>query len=214
VVSRRTVAVVVVYGTLAAGALAWSGWSSLDGAASLFVHPSPWLTLHPAIAAAVSAALGVGLALLVVFLSRVLVRRTLWARNLHLAFRDVLGPMPSSTILAYAVASGVAEELFFRGAMQAAVGLVPAAIVFGLLHVGPSRRFVPWTVTAVVMGFVLGALYSLTGSLVGPILAHVVINYENMHFIVAFDPAPRKRKRSDPSLVGARERAAGRVPAA
>jgi membrane protease YdiL (CAAX protease family) len=71
-----------------------------------------------------------------------------------------------------AVFSGVGEETFFRGAIQQEFGLVVASLVFGLVHVGPDRRYLVWTVWAVLAGFLFGALYEVTGGLLAPILAH------------------------------------------
>ena len=41
----------------------------------------------------------------------------------------------------------------------------------------------PWTIFALVLGFALGGLLLLTGSLLAPILAHFTINYFNLHQI-------------------------------
>ena len=68
--------------------------------------------------------------------------------------------------------SGVGEEAFFRGVIQQEFGLVIASLVFGLVHVGPDRRYLVWTVWAVLAGFLFGALYEVTGGLLAPILAH------------------------------------------
>jgi membrane protease YdiL (CAAX protease family) len=130
-----------------------------------------------------SAGLGLLLGLLVAALSRILLARAVWARELALAFVHLLPRLRTRDMLVVALASGCAEELFFRGALQPAVGLLPASLIFGLLHVGPSRRFLPWTVFALAMGLALGALYEHTGDLVGPILAHVCINALNLHAI-------------------------------
>ena len=68
--------------------------------------------------------------------------------------------------------SGVGEEAFFRGAVQQEFGLVVASVLFGLVHMGPDRRYLVWTLWAVVAGFVFGALYEATGGLLAPVLAH------------------------------------------
>lgn len=39
------------------------------------------------------------------------------------------------------------------------------------------------------MGFVLGGLAWATGSIVGPLLAHVAINAVNLRYVLAFDGA-------------------------
>lgn len=183
-------------------------WASASGRSPIALD-APWWPMSPVLAASTSIGLGVALALAVIVATRVLVRRTRWARELHLGFRDALGQLSGAEIAFFALSSGIAEELFFRGAMQPSWGLWPTALVFGVLHVPPTRRFLPWTLTAGVMGLALGALYAATGSLAGPIVAHVLINYENLHFIEGYDPsaAPRPRKPTPPSLVHERLRA-------
>ena len=93
----------------------------------------------------------------------------------ELAPRLVDGADRSSLVLV-AIFSGVGEETFFRGAVQPEFGLVVASLVFGLLHVGPDRRYVVWTAWAVLAGFMFGALYEITGGLLAPILAHSAHN--------------------------------------
>jgi hypothetical protein len=72
-----------------------------------------------------------------------------------------------------AVFSGVGEEVFFRGALQPALGLVVTSLLFGVLHVGPDRRYFVWTLWAVGAGFLFGALYIWTGGILAPATAHV-----------------------------------------
>ena len=90
--------------------------------------------------------------------------------------------VPDALLLA--AASGLAEEMFFRGALQPRVGLVVASALFGVLHFAPRRELLPWTVFAVVMGFVLGWLFAWSGSLLAPVIAHTVINAVNLPLLV------------------------------
>jgi membrane protease YdiL (CAAX protease family) len=81
-----------------------------------------------------------------------------------------------TNLVLISVFSGVGEEVFFRGAVQPEFGLVVASLAFGLLHVGPDRRYLVWTVWAVLAGFLFGLLYEWTGGLLAPITAHVLHN--------------------------------------
>jgi hypothetical protein len=94
--------------------------------------------------------------------------------------KKLLGPVDRRTAAHLALFSGIGEEILFRGAMQPAFGYVATSVLFGLLHVGPDRRYLVWTAFAMVLGFALGGILLLTGSLLGPILAHVLINYLNL----------------------------------
>lgn len=133
-------------------------------------------------------AAGVAVGLAVVGLTRVATRYFQWARDLHASFRDLLGPLTGREIVILALASSIGEELLFRGALLPWLGPWLQAVVFALLHVGPGKRFLPWTVSAFALGLGFGWLAVGTTNLGAPIAAHFVINFLNLRFIVA-EPA-------------------------
>lgn len=202
-----------VYGALSAVALLWIAYR--EG----MMGPSGPHFAPVATPASVLWSLGFGLVigLVVVAMTRVLVRRAAWARRLHVQFGAFLKTSSTRQIALLALSSGVAEELFFRAAMQPTAGLWVTSLLFGFAHWAPDASLRAWTVWAVVMGFVFGLLYEYTGSVAGPMLAHVLINYENMHFIrdhrLEDTPLTEPRTTSDehavPSLRGARTRVGG-----
>jgi hypothetical protein len=140
----------------------------------------------------ISPLIGLAFGLAVVALSRFAVHRFEWARQLHRDFRALLGPLSTGEILVLAIASAIGEELLFRGALQPWIGLWPQAVIFALLHVGPGVRFLPWTLSAFVMGLAFGALFHFTGDLGGAILAHFSINYLNLTFIARVELPPAR----------------------
>jgi uncharacterized protein len=107
-------------------------------------------------------------------------RRWSWSSRMSRAFGELLGPIDLLTATLVALSSGIAEELLFRGALQPLIGLVPASLLFGVLHVAPGRAFRPWTVFALLMGFGLGGLALWTGQLIAPIACHVTVNWLNL----------------------------------
>jgi membrane protease YdiL (CAAX protease family) len=109
-----------------------------------------------------------------------------------------LGPIGLGDAWLLALASGLAEEMFFRGAMQAELGIVMASLAFGAAHFLPRRDLVLWSVYAVAMGAGLGALYDWTGQLVAPIAAHVLVNGINLPRLSARSAAQRDRVDLDP----------------
>lgn len=121
--------------------------------------------------------------LIVVASSRLTVQRFGWARRLHLELRPFARGLDATGMIVLALLSSFGEELLFRGLLQPWMGLVPQALLFGLVHQmpGPSRWI--WVSWALVVGLALGALYDVTGSLLGPIVAHAVINGLNLHFL-------------------------------
>lgn len=126
---------------------------------------------------------GVVVGLGVVFLTRLAVHRYAWARRLHMDFRGLLGHLSAKDVLILAAASAIGEELLFRGALLPWLGLPLSTLVFGLLHIGPGLRFLPWTVSALVAGLLFGGLFMLFGDLGAPIAAHFTINYVNLGYI-------------------------------
>jgi membrane protease YdiL (CAAX protease family) len=101
---------------------------------------------------------------------------TAWGRRLAAELSGLVGKLSRGEALALALASGLAEEAFFRGALQPRVGLVAASALFGLVHLPATRGLRAWTALALASGFGLGILFEATGSLVAPVTAHVVVN--------------------------------------
>jgi membrane protease YdiL (CAAX protease family) len=77
--------------------------------------------------------------------------------------------------ISVAVASGLAEEALARALLQPLIGLVPAAVLFAVLHLVPDRRLWVWPVMALLMGLALGLLFEW-GGWVAAAAAHVTVN--------------------------------------
>lgn len=104
-------------------------------------------------------------------------------RRLYLdALLPLFGRVSGTQIVIISLVAGVGEELLFRGAVQPELGLLPASVIFGLLHMGGSGTlaFGCW---AMVMGAVLGGLAIRTEGLLAPIVAHAVYDAAAMSYI-------------------------------
>ena len=136
--------------------------------------------------------IGVLIAVAVLSGSRAMRGTFQWARQLEDEFRFLLAPLDFGGILILAVASGIAEETFFRGIMQPVFGLWVTSIVFGLLHFPMNRRLIPWTISAIAMGFVFGLVYQSTESLLAVALGHGLINFFELRHVIqsAGPPTP------------------------
>lgn len=165
----------VFYGLMGCAALLWR--MAVPGQSIL--HPSTEAaTDASSLSAAVLAGLVVGL--IAVLVSELLTRWT----DLGEALADVLGEglagIGTADAILLALASGIAEEMLFRGALQPAVGLFWASLIFGACHFLPRKELALWSVYAVLMGFAFGWLYEWTGHLVAPIAAHALVNGINL----------------------------------
>ncbi len=151
-------------------------------------YPDAWFELSPAMALAASAALGLLLALVLIVLTRWSVPRWHWARRLHLELRPVVQGLTISRIVLIAGLSSLGEELLFRGLLMPWLGVLPTAVLFGVAHQipGPSRWV--WVGWATLVGSALGAIFAATGSLLGPVLAHAVVNAVNLAYLRNYDP--------------------------
>lgn len=137
-----------------------------------------------------SLGLGVSLGALTIGLTRTMVRRVAWARELHAGLRPTVRDAPDATLSAVALASGVGEELLFRGLLVPVLGVVVSSIVFGALHQIRGRARAGWMAWATATGMLFALVFVATGSLAGPIVAHVAINHANLRFLRDNDPAP------------------------
>jgi hypothetical protein len=124
----------------------------------------------------VEAALGVGsgAALYVIFWigQKMLV---LVARPLAVEVQDlyaVRGATRPATMVAVLTVAASGEELFFRGLLEARIGFVLALAVYGAVHIW--ERKIILILAALAGGAWWGALFSLTGGLVAPIVSHLV----------------------------------------
>jgi membrane protease YdiL (CAAX protease family) len=122
-------------------------------------------------------------AAITIWISREWTRRTRSGERLARALGTLIGPLSWRQCVVLALASGLAEEAFFRGAIQPRVGLVAASLIFGLAHFAPRRELAPWTVFSVAAGLLLGALFDATGNLVAPVVAHAGINAVNLKLL-------------------------------
>jgi len=187
-----------IYLVLAVAGAVWMGLTAPDpddrlhrGGLRLerFVDPATWGR-----DLAWGLAVGVGLILLWEAGRRWLPR----ARELERAIADLLHGLEPSDALGLAILSGFAEELFFRGAVQGQWGLWIATLLFALLHTGPGKAFHLWTLFAAAAGLSFGLLVIHLGTLLAPMVAHMLVNGVNLYRLVTRPPGPDEPERADP----------------
>ncbi len=170
----RSALICIFYGGLLAVAFAWG---ALRGNANVFVS-SP-TGARPLVGAALGLALGLGAA----FVTRLLTYSSERVRRLHTEFHALVQGITGGEVFLLALLSSVAEEAFFRGALQPTVGLCLQSLLFAALHFRPNPRFYAWTVMSFIVGLALGSLARYMGDLSAPIVAHFTINFVNLRYI-------------------------------
>ena len=173
---NRASVIVALYGALGLAAIGWGVWRG-DSNIYQYAHAGGygWMALSPVV--------GLLFGLAMVFLSRLAVHSMEWARVLHREFHAVVHELSSKEIFLLAVSSALGEELFFRGAMLPALGLLPSSVLFALMHVRAQWRFLPWTIMSFIMGLAMGLMFMKIGDLGAPIVAHFTINLLNLNYI-------------------------------
>ena len=75
----------------------------------------------------------------------------------------------------YFIPNAFYEELLFRGALQHLFGIVPATLIFALVHISYYKK-PALLVEAFCQGLILGLMFQLTGSVWITTIAHAAIN--------------------------------------
>lgn len=164
VAMTRTQAALSFAPSLLAGAVGW-----------VWLPPAAWNASWPwLLAMAAGLAAGVGIITAEAFaLGYVRSLKRLAAQT-----RTMLKRMPLATwqLVALTSVGAVGEEVLFRGVLLPAIGLVPQALIFGLLHPSFDRRTRIYPVLAFLMGLAFGALSLTGGGLWAAATAHAAVN--------------------------------------
>lgn len=168
---------VVLEGALLLGATIWSKMANLS-LLPVLVNPGVHLIL-----------IGVGTACATVLLGLLCYRlggNLPFFRALKKLSDEVLLPVVSvftfSDIVLVSLASGICEEVLFRGVMLPLWGLHVSSILFGFVH-SPTLKFLPYVIVTILAGYLFGYLYLQTGSLWPPVIAHVLHNLISLTII-------------------------------
>ncbi len=183
----RVRVLVATYLVVAAGAAA-----TVLALRATLAHPDPWLALAPWSAHLVSAAGGLALAASVVAWSRWSLRLAV-ARELADALAPATRAIAPGQIVLVAVLSGLGEELLFRALLAPYLGVVASSVLFASLHQVRGRARWLWMTSSLVVGVALALLYRATGSLVGPVVAHALINALNLRHLRGLRAARPRR---------------------
>lgn len=135
-----------------------------------------------------------GITIVVHLLSRLAHARLPGLRHGARDIQRLLGNLTPAQIAAVALASGIGEEMLFRGWLMNETNLWISSLVFGLIHIPPNRQWLYWPFFAFLMGLVLGWLYVWSGSLLFPVLLHAGVNFLNLRLLLGREGAEKAQK--------------------
>ncbi|MCP5057825.1 MAG: CPBP family intramembrane metalloprotease [bacterium] len=164
------------YGVIAAVAWVWR-WA-VDGVGPWAPGPEP-----AAMGPFTSGLVGLVAGLVLVVLSRMWTSATASGTALAEALGELVRGLSLPAVALLALASGLAEEMLFRGALQAQVGWLLASLLFGAAHYLPGPGLRIWAVFALLAGGIFGGLFVWTGTLVAPVAAHITVNGLNLRWL-------------------------------
>ena len=159
---------VVVYGLLALAGWWWLAWRERTAVlAESAVGPH-----GPLAAVALGCSVGLGL----FFTTRLIARYAPAFAELELRLARTLGPLDDRDALLIALVSAAAEEFFFRCAMQDALGLWIAALLYALGHVTGPRQWL-WSLQAGALALLFGWMVLGGFGILSAAVAHAVYGY-------------------------------------
>ncbi len=88
----------------------------------------------------------------------------------------VFANAPLWFVLFVTIIGPIDEEIFFRGFAVPRIGIIPSALVFGLLHASYGSTFGVEIIAAFIFGVITGYVFKRTKSLYPGIVAHILVN--------------------------------------
>lgn len=157
---------------------------------------TPWLPTTGLEASLASLVLGLALAALTLLATRALGTRAAWARALQSELEPIVSGLGGRDLAVMAIASGLGEEVFFRGLLSPWVGVIVSSLAFGAVHQVRGKGRLGWMASAAAFGLALALVFGATGSLLGPVVGHTLVNWVNLRGMrargSAAPAAPRK----------------------
>jgi membrane protease YdiL (CAAX protease family) len=106
-----------------------------------------------------------------------------WREFVEGTLGTYLGSASLPALALLSLLAGLGEEVFFRGALQGAIGLVPTAVLFGLAHVAvPKKEMLPFLAYTVGVGLVFG-LVRLWQPLFTLAVAHATVDLVDTYYL-------------------------------
>lgn len=163
-----------------------------DSLSSIFAWPASWTERGYLVSLGV---LGAGV---LIILSYVFEEYFITYKSLRHLFMRFMGRLPIWVTLYLALISSIAEEILFRGAIQPALGLSLTSLLFGLMHLGPTRSIGSWSLWAAIAGLLMGWTFEETQSIWPPLITHLLVNsFSMLRFRVEYSRLLKQSQQQD-----------------
>ena len=127
---------------------------------------------------------GLGVGFLVAGLGLLISKLTRLGSDFDDMLENLFSEINHYDAITLAIASGIAEEWLFRSVGVPLIGVWSSSILFALLHIPPKKEFIFWPVLAFGLGLGFAFWTEKTDSVMGPTIAHIVINAVALYRIV------------------------------
>ena len=190
--SRRSFLIFACYGVMALIAVVWARFQGRIN----FLEYQPSSSSIRGLHWMSSSLLGVAFGLFLVGTTRLFEEKSSSVKHLQGEFYHLLSSLSRLEVFLLSICSASGEELFFRGALLfwletqcgglvgTVIAIVGSSVLFALMHIGPGKRFLSWTISSFVVGVCLAILFVVTGDLIAPIASHFIVNWLNLRHLL------------------------------
>jgi uncharacterized protein len=143
----------------------------------------PWIVLPLAHQLSLSLGLGLATTAIAIFLTRRVLPVAPGGIALLASLRPEVRAESTRVVLLYGAVAATGEELLFRGVLLPWIGFFLSTAIFASLHRMRGKGGFAWAASSAVLGACLALNVLCTGTLVGAVMAHVLINTLNALYL-------------------------------
>jgi uncharacterized protein len=151
--------------------------------ATLARTEQPWIDLPFAHQLSLSIGLGLATTALAIFLTRRVLPVSPGGHALLASLRPDVRADSTGIVLLYSAVAATGEELLFRGVLLPWIGFWLSTAIFASLHRMRGKGGFAWAASSALLGACLALNVLCTGTIVGAVIAHVLINTLNALYL-------------------------------
>jgi uncharacterized protein len=143
----------------------------------------PWIVLPLAHQLSLSLGLGLATTAIAIFLTRRVLPAAPGGVALLASLRPEVRAESIRMVLLYGAVAATGEELLFRGVLLPWIGFFLSTAIFASLHRMQGKGGFAWAASSALLGACLALNVLCTGTIVGAVVAHVLINTLNALYL-------------------------------